>query len=125
MLREILTLPKGFTFKFSIGLHIDDLPVLNYIKDKLGFGSVYAYKKNCYYNVTKKEDILKIISIFETYTLNSSKRLDYLDFKKAFYLYKSRTGLSKELINQILDLKNSMNSQRTNFKLSQFIISKS
>ena len=121
----ILTLPKGFTFKFSIGLHIDDLPVLNYIKDKLGFGSVYAYKKNCYYNVTKKEDILKIISIFETYTLNSSKRLDYLDFKKAFYLYKSRTGLSKELISQILDLKNIMNTQRTNFKLSQFIISKS
>ena len=27
----ILTLPLGFTFKFSIGLHIDDLHVLNYI----------------------------------------------------------------------------------------------
>lgn len=25
----IMTLPKGFNFKFSIGLHIDDLPVLN------------------------------------------------------------------------------------------------
>lgn len=82
----ILTLPIGFTFKFSIGLHIDDLHVLNYIKDKLGFGSVYAYKTNCYYNVTKKEDILKIISIFDEYTLNSSKRLDYLYLKKAFNL---------------------------------------
>jgi LAGLIDADG endonuclease len=57
--------------------------VLNY-KDKLGFGSVYAYKYNCYYNVTRKVDILKIISIFDIYTLNSSKRLDYLDLKKAF-----------------------------------------
>ena len=50
----IITLPKGFNFKFSIGLHIDDLPALNYLKDKLGFGSVYAYKHNCYYNVTRK-----------------------------------------------------------------------
>ncbi len=121
----IITLPKGFNFKFSIGLHIDDLPVLNYIKDKLGFGSVYAYKYNCYYNVTRKEDILKIISIFDIYTLNSSKRLDYLDLKKAFYLYNNRTELSKELINQILELKNSMNTQRTNFELPQVNISKS
>ena len=119
----ILTLPKGFTFKFSIGLHIDDLHVLNYIKDKLGFGIVYAYKSTCYFNVTKKEDILKIIAIFDIYTLNSSKRLDYLDLKKAFYLYNNRT--SKEVLNQILDIKNSMNTQRINFKSSQVIISKS
>ena len=79
----ILTLPKGFTFKFPIGFHIDDLHVFNYIIDKLGFGSVYSYKSKCYYNVTKKEDILKIISIFDIYTLNSSKRLDYLDLKKS------------------------------------------
>jgi hypothetical protein len=119
----ILTLPKGFTFKFSIGLHIDDLHVLNYIKDKLGFGIVYAYKSTCYFNVTKKEDILKIIAIFDIYTLNSSKRLDYLDLKKAFYLYNNRT--SKEVLNQILDIKNSMNTQRINFKPSQVNISKS
>jgi LAGLIDADG endonuclease len=119
----ILILPKGFTFKFSIGLHIDDLHVLNYIKDKLGFGIVYAYQNTCYFNVTKKEDILKIIAIFDTYTLNSSKRLDYLDLKKAFYLYNNRT--SKEVFNQILDIKNSMNTQRTNFKPSQVNISKS
>lgn len=117
----ILTLPKGFTLKFSIGLHLDDLYVLNYIKDKLGFGSVYAYKSNCYYNVTKRRYIKN--NIYFWYLLNSSKRLDYLDLKKAFYLYNNRT--SKEVINQILDIKNSMNTQRTNFKLSQVIISKS
>lgn len=123
----ILTLSKGFgfNFKFSIGLHIDDLHVLNYIHNKLGIGSVYAYKTNCYFNVTKKKDILKLISIFDIYTLNSSKRLDYLDFKKAFYLYNDRTKLSKELINQIIEIKNSMNSQRTNFEFSNINISKS
>jgi hypothetical protein len=121
----ILALPEGFNFKFSIGLHIDDLPVLNYIKDKLGFGIVYSYKYNCSYNVTKKEDILKIITIFDNYKLNSSKRLDYLDLKKAFYLYKNRTKLSKELINQILVFKKNMNTQRTIFEVSEVNISKS
>lgn len=121
----IFTQSKGFYLKFSIGLHIDDLPVLNFIKNKLGFGSIYSYKKNCYYNVTKKEDILKIISIFDVYTLNTSKNLDYLDFKKAFYLYNERT--TSNFGTKILDLKNNMNTQRTNFKMekTQVIISKS
>jgi hypothetical protein len=120
----ILSIPKCLVFKFSIGLHIDDLHVLNHIKDKLGFGIVYPYKHTCFYTVTKKEDILKIISIFDIYTLNSSKRLDYLDFKEAFNLYTNRTKLSKELLNQILYIKNRMNTQRTNFNLSEVIISR-
>ena len=119
----ILPIPKCLVFKFSIGLHIDDLHVLNHIKDKLGFGIVYVHKRTCFYTVTKKEDILKIISIFDIYTLNSSKILDYLDFKEAFNLYINRTKLSKELLNQILDIKNRMNTQRTNFNLSEVIIS--
>lgn len=58
----IFILPKGFTFKFSIGLHIDDLHVLNYIKDKLGFGIVYAYQNTCYCN--KKRRYIKNNSYF-------------------------------------------------------------
>lgn len=121
----IFTQSKVFYFKFTIGFHIDDLPALKLIKNKLGFGRIYTNKKSCHYIVTKKENILKIISIFDVYTLNSSKNLDYLDFKKAFYLYFERTNLTKELINQILELKNNMNTKRTNFKMSQVIISKS
>lgn len=122
----IFTLPsKGIYLKFTLGFHIDDLPALKLIKNKLGFGRIYTYKKSCYYIITKKENILKVISIFDVYTLNSSKNLDFLDFKKAFYLYFERTNLTKELINQILELKNNMNTKRTNFKMSQVIISKS
>lgn len=118
----IITLPKGFSFRFSIGLHIDDLPVLNYIQNKLGFGIVYSYKTKCYYNVTRKEDIIKLISIFDDHTLNSSKRLDYLDFKKAFVLYNDRTNLSKIIIDQVIELKNSMNTQRTKLDWSKINI---
>lgn len=122
----IFTLPsKCINLKFTIGFHIDDLPGLKLIKNKLGLGRIYTYKKSCYYIITKKENILKVISIFDVYTLNSSKNLDLLDFKKAFYLYFERTNLTKELIDQILELKNNMNTKRTNFKMSQVIISKS
>lgn len=121
----ILALPKGFNFKFSIGLHIDDLAVLNYIKDKLGFGNIYITKNSCHFNVTKKEDMFKIINIFDIYCLNSSKYLDFLDLKKAYHLYHNRTNLTQELINKILDLKNNMNSLRINHEFSPLNISKS
>uniref|UniRef100_UPI001FA6ABCE hypothetical protein n=1 Tax=Ciborinia camelliae TaxID=647257 RepID=UPI001FA6ABCE len=103
---------KGFSFKFSIGLHIDDLNVLNNIKDKLGFGNIYISNNTCHFNVTKKDDILKLINIFDIYLLNSTKRFDYLDFKKAYYLYKNRDELTQELTNQILDIKSNMNNSR-------------
>jgi len=133
----IVALPKGshgkwnfpsarFSFKFSIGLHLDDVNALNYIKDKLGFGKVYSFEKASYYNVTKKEDIIKLINIFETYTLNSTKKFDFLDFKKAYYLYNNRDLLTEELINKILEIKNNMNSSRKDMEVRQeFNISKS
>ena len=75
----IVSSVKGFSFKFSIGLHIDDLNVLNNIKDKLGFGNIYISNNTCHFNVIRKDDILKLINIFDIYLLNSTKRLDYLD----------------------------------------------
>ena len=128
----ITPLAKGFSFRFSIGLHIDDLNVLNYIKDKLGFGKVYSSDNTCYFNVTKKEDILKLINIFDTYLLNSTKRFNFLDFKKAYSLYYNRdlltptpASLRLELTNQILDMKNNMNNLREiSENLQKFNISK-
>ena len=121
----IVSLAKGFSFKFSIGLHIDDLNVLNYIKDKLDFGNVYISDNTCHFNVTKKDDILKLINIFDVYLLNSTKRFDYLDFRKAYNLYHDKDKLTQELIDQILDIKINMNNSRKNFGiLQEFNISK-
>lgn len=117
----IVSLAKGFCFKFSIGLHVDDLNVLNSIKDKLGIGNIYISNNTCHLNVTKKDDMLKLINIFDIYLLNSTKRFDYLDFKKAYSLYHDRDKLTQELINQILDIKNNMNNSsggRKNLEIS-------
>lgn len=80
----------SFILKFTIGFHIDDEYVLNFLKNKLGFGLVYHYKNTVSFTVTKKVDILKLIDIFDKYTLNTSKFLDFIEFKIAFTKYYNR-----------------------------------
>ena len=78
------------------------------------------YGNRCKLTVKHRKDIYKLIAIFDKYSLNTTKYLDYLDFKKAFNLYLGRDKTIKEkqtLIDQILELKNRMNMSRVNFSL--------
>ena len=108
---------SSFSFMFKIALHKDDESVLRYISNKLGIGKVRLYKNECIFNVTDKEGIKLLISIFDKYNLNTTKYLDYLYFKEAFNLYFNRDReLSAESVkNEILELKNKMNTNRVNF----------
>ena len=118
---------EGFSFKFTIGLHKDDAGALNIIKSKLGMGKIYSYNDKQIFVVTKIEDINKLVSIFSKYTLNTSKYLDFLDFKLAFTLYQKREKLTDALISRILELKNNMNTNRINFNMpgNHVVITKS
>ena len=107
-----------FTFMFVISLHIDDLNVLMYIKTELGIGNVSVNNNECKFVVTDKIGINKLIYIFEKHNLNSSKYLDYFDFRKAFKLYHGREGiLTEQLKSKILELKNNMNTNRNKFNM--------
>lgn len=72
------------------------------------------------FSVTNKEGLDKLISIFDKYNLNTTKYLDYLDFKKAYYLYKDQNLNTQDNLNNnkwmedIVYLKSRMNSKRTN-----------
>jgi hypothetical protein len=117
----------SFSFMFKISLHKDDEGVLRYINNKLAIGNVRLYKNECIFNVTDREGIKLLISIFDKYNLNTTKYLDYLDFKKAFNLYintppsfEGRGAINKnssaELVkNIVIELKNKMNTNRFNF----------
>ena len=65
-----------FTFKFKIKLHIDDLNVLNFIKDNLNIGKVIVSqsKLEAIFEVNLKSVIAVIVSegIFSKYNLNST-----------------------------------------------------
>lgn len=120
-----------FNFRFTIGLHIDDRPLLQYIKTQLGCGIIENNKDNTasYFIVTDTSDIKSILlPIFDSFSLNTTKYLDYLSFKEALLLNSSqalisRSNLDSDLkirlsnINKIIELKNNMNKKRTEFNL--------
>lgn len=119
---------EGFSFRFKIGLHKDDFNALHYIKSKLDMGSIYAYNDSQIFTISKKDDISKLISIFDCYTLNTSKYLDFLAFKRALILYTNRKNLTDKLIAQIIELKNDMNYNREDYNMvkdHEIIITKS
>ena len=103
---------QAFVFKFVIGLHIDDLALIYHIQAKLNLGRVNIYSNIVTFTVNKKQDIYKLIYIFDNFNLNTSKYLDYLDFKKAFKFYNNREKSVNEISPELLNIKNNMNTGR-------------
>lgn len=104
-----------------IELHVDDMDALKHIKNKLNIGNhIVVYGNSCKFTVTHRKDIYKLIAIFDKYLLNTTKYLDYLDFKQAFLIYQERDKTIKDkqiLIDKIIALKNEMNKSREKFSL--------
>lgn len=78
---------------FCLGLRADDVDVINFMKDELGFGKVY-YRHHTklgnpqfYYKVSTVEDCCKLIKVFDTFPLRSKKLKDYLVWRE-FIMYK-------------------------------------
>jgi hypothetical protein len=46
---------------FQIGLHIDALFILEYIKNKLNCGHIYISGKKCNYFIKDKDSLLQIL----------------------------------------------------------------
>lgn len=78
-------------------MHINDRPLLVYIRNRLGLGKIFPIsiesilpekdKLTSVWEVYSFDDVLKIINIFDKYPLNTTKQLDYLALRKAYFLY--------------------------------------
>lgn len=122
---------SGFEFVFRITLHQDDVKVLEYIKNTLKCGRLNTERDVLVFTVSQLNDIETVlIPIFEKFTLNTTKYLDYLYFKKAFFMFRnnkssklSLRGSNKlegaEVNLNILKLKEGMNSKRVNYVLPE------
>jgi hypothetical protein len=112
-----------FNFRFLIGLHIDDRPLLEYIHLKLGCGKVSNNKENTasYFIISDVSEIKSILlPIFDNFPLNTTKHLDYLCFKEAINIDLKKIKepeIRKKMVNHIIHLKNNMNKYRENFEL--------
>lgn len=104
------------SFRFTIEVHKDDLPVLQKISETLGIGNIIVNKDSASFVVNKFKDLLDIIiPIFQEFPLQTSKYLDFTCFYEAIliklkvekHLLKKDMGLLKQK-----KLKESMNSKR-------------
>jgi len=94
---------------FQIGLHIDDLLLLEYIKDKLNCGHISISKSKCNYFVNDKTSLIQVIlPIFNIIKLNSSKYYQFLIFEKAILLIKEKKHLSPEGPREMVKFYNAM-----------------
>ena len=104
---------SGIKFIFKIGIHIDDIATLKYIQQILGVGRIEISKDICTYTVTKFEDIISVIIPIFTFTgLFTKKYLDFLDFKSAALIKHSKTRLTQQDRDNIINLKEKMNTKR-------------
>jgi len=106
---------SGFAFRFIIKIHKDDLNTLYYIQNSLcGIGNMGAEEDLVHFKVTSLSEIKLIIEFFSNFPLNSSKRLDFLAFRRAYELYIASNQESRnEVLQEISEIKGSMNSKRT------------
>ena len=107
--------------RFSIHLHIRDLEVLkglsNYFKT---YSTVFTEKKvtilekSAQLQISKFSDIDNIIiPFFNQYPILGMKSLDFIDFKKACHILKTKKHLnSPSIFNKIIKIKSGMNLNR-------------
>jgi hypothetical protein len=88
---------KSAQFTFQIGLHKDEVKVLEYILNELKCGHISKSKNRINYFVNDINSLLNIIiPIFDYINLNSSKYHHYELFKKAVMLTKNKNHLLKD-----------------------------
>lgn len=103
----------GFEFVFRIALHRYDRGVLEHLECTLGCGRLNTERDTLVFTISQLSDIEKIlIPLFGEFPLNTTKHLDYLAFKKAFFNRKSSELNKSDLYSKILELKHSMNTKR-------------
>ena len=100
---------KHAQFVFQIGLHKDEIKVLEYIKNTLKCGHISKSKDRVNYFVNDLNSLLYVIlPIFDQVNLNSSKYHHFELFKKAVLLTRDKGHLSPEGKLVIIDYKKEM-----------------
>jgi len=106
---------------FQIGLHLDDLKVLEFIKHNLQCGKISISEPNnrCNFFVNDAFSLINIIlPIFNYVQLNSSKYSQFKVFEEAVKLFKDKSHLTIEGKKKMIDFKKRLNKD---YKLPDFI----
>ena len=99
--------------RFSIGLHLREKEFIKYLttyfnlaKDKY----VYSDSNSIQFEITNINDIINvIIPFFMKYPIKGKKILDFIEFNKVAIMINNKEHLTKEGLNEILNIKSKMN----------------
>lgn len=98
---------------FQIGLHLNDLSLLEFLKNKFNVGYVTIDKKKnnkANWVISSYNDINKIIlPIFDSFPLNSSKHFNYVLFRTICDMMLKKEHLTEKGFQQIIKIKSQMN----------------
>lgn len=114
-LSEKNNMSAGWTVEpiFAIRLHIKDLNILYLIKNFFGVGKVYRHDsvEEATFRVGSIKELDVIIKHFDMYPLLTQKKSDFILFKKAVEIVKSKEHLTPAGILKIANIKASMNTK--------------
>lgn len=96
---------------FTMGLGKKDRALLNLVKSYFGVGYIYDIPSAnvSQFRVQSIKYLEVILQHFDEYPLVTKKREDYILFRQAFEIIKSKGHITNEGFSKILALKNSMN----------------
>ena len=106
------------TIQFRITLHIDDVAVLYFIRDRLGAGTVKISntRNEAVFKVTGVKNLQEfIINPLSIFKLNGNKYLDYLVFKEVLDIMSTKAHLTKAGLAKISKLLETHNTKRIDF----------
>lgn len=108
---------KRVQLRFGIGLNIREKALIQYLPVYFGvqlmgdtLKNVYLKDNTAIFEAVKFSDITdKIIPFFDKYPIQGKKSSDFLSFKEAAEIIKSKDHLRPEGLEKILDIKAQMN----------------
>ena len=104
---------KQVQLRFLLTQHTRDKLLMINLMEYLGCGKVCINKNAVDFLVVKLPDLTdKIIPLLMKYPIHGDKLLNFLDFVKATELMKNKLHLTKEGLDQLIELKSSMNTGR-------------
>lgn len=98
--------------KFTIGLHANDIALLERIASQFGVGNISIGSNNLIrWHVGSVKDLVNvIIPFFEQYPLISQKRADFELFKRAVELVNNKEHMTQAGLQEIINIKASLNN---------------
>jgi hypothetical protein len=128
----------GFQPVFRIALSEKDRKIIEKIKDMLGFGKIQfksneTWRKRGMFNpqsqyayvITKVEDVQRFIEIFDEDLFLTSKKEDFILWKRAFNIIKNYEHLSYRGFVKICEIRDMMNKKikSKNYKNKEWLLS--